>query len=303
MRLTLLVLVVPMLAMHPLKWLETASIAPVALNESQLQSTACKARLAAYRANMERVRQMPEAPVFAAFTADAYQKCICFVANEFSGKHYFTTDVFNARREEIEKRMAWAMDIALQKRSLDTDGDTRRAMTENMESHIGFVRPELHAAFEALLGAMVIQAYTTLEVLAEDLWRAVVDARPSLLSGMSSTKKKSIRFRSRERIRLSYEYTFQSDRAAIDAALKDTAIDELALLRCMLVHSAGKVDDWFMRDSAAVAHLPRIAQWRGLALGAAIEISGELVRELINPVTHLGSALILEVDQWLLRNP
>lgn len=163
--------------------------------------------------------------------------------------------------------------------------------------------PVMHESLHGLMQSAVIQAWTAFEVMADHLWRAAVAERPALSNNLTSSERKRLGFRSRGRIRESYTATFKIDSHAILKQLDDTGIDALALVRCLLVHSAGKIDDWFMKDSVSVANYPEIASLRALSLGARIEFTGGFVRKLLDPVAPCGFNLIQAVDNWILFHP
>lgn len=157
--------------------------------------------------------------------------------------------------------------------------------------------PMMHESIHALLQAMIVQAWTAFEVLSEHVWREATKLRPLLLSAMSKKEENAVGFRSRKKIRESYKMTFKKDNSTILKSLAPTAIDALAVVRCILVHSAGKIDDWFLRDGVGV---PEVAHLMMLPIGTAVEFTASFTRSLIDDVTPGGYDLIQTVDNWLL---
>ena len=121
--------------------------------------------------------------------------------------------------------------------------DFRRA-THNADEHHHLMQP-VYEGFYALVQSVVVQAWGAFEVLCDDLWKDVDKAKPHLRQAMSNGQIKELSFRSRGKIRKSYESLFKTDDSEIRAALAPTAIDALAVMRNLLVHSNGHIDDFF----------------------------------------------------------
>ena len=155
-------------------------------------------------------------------------------------------------------------------------------------------------SLHGLVQTMIIQAWTAFEVMVEKLWNAAVKERPRLVAAMSNKERGRFGFRSRERIRMSYQNTFKVKAHTIHRELASRSIDMLALMRCVLVHSAGVIDDWFIKDSASI---PEASSFVALGVGAKISFTGGLARSLIDSVTPVGYDLIQCIDNWLLMNP
>jgi hypothetical protein len=157
----------------------------------------------------------------------------------------------------------------------------------------------LYDSLHLLLESMIIQSWTAFEVLVDHLWRAAIAKKPDLLNSIPSNARRSIGFRSRSKIRFSYKETFRTDKRWIETILESHAIDSLALIRCVLVHSSGTIDDWFMRDSKDISE---VESFRAIGVGNKIALTGEMTRSLIDPVTVIGFELLQAVDDWLWFN-
>lgn len=155
--------------------------------------------------------------------------------------------------------------------------------------------PSSNKAFHALLQSMVIQAWGAFEVMAEDLWKRAIKQRPKL-DNRTKNERRLSGHRSREKIAKLYEYTFRVDNIAILRLLRNRHLHSLAIVRNVLVHSGGAIDDWFVKDRRGMTPLKCI---RGKALGYKIPFTGKMVRHLIDPVTPLGFNLVRAVDKWL----
>lgn len=247
-----------------------------------------------YSANISRCIVIAMVPGGAFFEGGKWQEALAEAMNElkifdeddnavcerasriFSKKRYERTDV-----KENSKRVLEA---------------TRN--TEETWSH----SKHFHGALHHILQLMVIQAWTAFEVMTDHLWRAATRERPSLLAKLSNTQRGKLGFRSRKKIRESYKMTFTVDGDPIQKLLSSQTVDELALIRCVLVHSAGNVDQWFIDDSFGVT-TPMATHYRALGIGAEIQLKGDETRRLIDPVSKIGYDLLRAVDNWLLLHP
>ena len=163
-------------------------------------------------------------------------------------------------------------------------------------------RPLSHGALHALLKSMIVQAWTAFEVLVESLWNGALDA--GLTSVARPTKKEinrhQIGFGSRAKIRNAYQFVFKQDNTALMRILNDVSVDALAAMRNVLVHSAGIIDNDFMNHSESVAIL---APFLSLGEGKTIELTGDVVRALVDPVSVNGYAFLQELDNWMKGHP
>jgi len=159
-----------------------------------------------------------------------------------------------------------------------------------------------HAALHAHLQSIIIQAWSAFEIVAEDLWKKCFAEGLSSIAMPTKQEmdRQKIGFRSRLKMRNGYFYVFNRDNAELASVLNNQGIDALSLMRNVLVHSAGTIDQRFLDDSDGIAALSPI---RANGPGARIEVNGKLVRELVDPVILAGFNLVQALANWLYKHP
>jgi hypothetical protein len=172
--------------------------------------------------------------------------------------------------------------------------------TRRVEEVFSLVTP-LSKALEGVLESVIIQIWRAFEVLAEDLWKRVVRRRPKL-NNRTKQERHFSGHRSRTKIAKLYEYTFRHDNRAIMRAVDSKKIHGLAIARNVIVHSAGCIDEAFVKDRKDKGGITPLNCIRGKNLGYRIPFTGKIVRHLVDPVIPLGFDLVRAVDQWLLKN-
>lgn len=111
---------------------------------------------------------------------------------------------------------------------------------------------------------------------------------------MGTLLKREHKFQTLAGIRAAYSTAFSSDYGAIDAALSSAALERLSLVRNLIIHKAGVVDQTFV-DKAVL-----VPGWEtDCEIGKPLRLDGAIVRELLNPVFALGTDLIKAVDEWV----
>ncbi|RYD79830.1 MAG: hypothetical protein EOP84_12585 [Verrucomicrobiaceae bacterium] len=159
---------------------------------------------------------------------------------------------------------------------------------------------ETAEGIDAILTGMVTGLWTAFEVLVEDVWKAATAARPVLESSMTDKERQISGFRSTKRIRHLYGFTFRTDESAIFRILNDERIDALSLTRNLIVHTGGIVDAEF--DTRRVT-IPWLSCFAANKRGDRINLSGQTVHHLLNPIPTLGLDLVQSVDLWLIAHP
>jgi hypothetical protein len=96
-------------------------------------------------------------------------------------------------------------------------------------------------------------------------------------------------------IRAAYSCAFNKRRTAVDDALSDPSLDVLSLVRNVLVHRSGVVDDKYLLAVRNVRNAPRAA------LNAPLSFNGDRVAKLIKPVIATSLKLISAVDAEVMR--
>jgi len=153
-----------------------------------------------------------------------------------------------------------------------------------------------HGALHGLLRSMVTHAWTAFEVLAEDLHSGVRQKHPECFPSNLLSKKYG--FRRLESMCGSYETLFWDD-AKVKAVARSTEIKSIALLRHLLVHKNGVVDQMFLDQCS---QNPVVTRFAAFELGDEVLINGEMVRNLVEPVTNRGYELVQLVDQWIIAH-
>jgi hypothetical protein len=96
-------------------------------------------------------------------------------------------------------------------------------------------------------------------------------------------------------IRRAYAAAFSKGAAAVDKALRSSALDSLSVVRNLLVHKAGSIDAEYLRRAKGLA-IPTAP------IGNHLLLDGEMVVGLIKPAIETGAELIEAVDTWLDKN-
>jgi len=146
----------------------------------------------------------------------------------------------------------------------------------------------LEASLEAMLGAQVINLWTAFEALSEDLWNALLDARPSRLQ-----VKKRRPLPSLLRVRDAYAEVFGMGDRYFSTPLSSVDVEALAAVRNVLVHAGGVVDSMFVDKH------PLLPPELRLPLGATVSLDGALVYKMTVPVIAVCISLIDAADRWL----
>jgi hypothetical protein len=260
--------------------------------------SSCTESANAFRANIERVNGLLMLPGYAFMSGGEWQVAVKTVAERYFGNDMPSDKEFAEKREEMATLANAARKNALSKRSPESAINTFYTACHNIEVFANDF-PRLHEWLHDIFKSALIQSWTAFEVLAEDLWRGSITECPSLEAPLTKKEEREMGFRSRRKIRLAYQSTFKHDAAAIRSALEPFSIDVLAVVRNVIVHSSGNVDDFFKKDSAGLSELNHL---RVFPTGTAIPFDGEFVRSIIDRAFPCGYALLKAVDEWLLAN-
>jgi hypothetical protein len=110
---------------------------------------------------------------------------------------------------------------------------------------------------------------------------------------MGTLLREQFKFQTLSGIRAAYSSAFSKRSEQIDAALADHSLDKLNLVRNVLLHKAGIVDDKFVKGADSLS-------WSILAEEEKpLPLTGQIVKELINPAFQCAEKLILAVDDWI----
>ena len=116
-----------------------------------------------------------------------------------------------------------------------------------------------------------------------------------LRSQMGDLLKERLSFRTLSGIRVAYSRAFKDHTRDLDTVLADRALDTLNCVRNVLVHTAGKIDYEYRRQTKGLANAPPGE------IGERLELNGAVSTSLIHPVIKLSVGLIRAVDMWLTR--
>lgn len=164
---------------------------------------------------------------------------------------------------------------------------------------------QLHKQLERLLKSSVVEMWMAFEVLVGDMLDKALTEHKECFGHLVGNERKP-RFQTRLFIRESYK-TFFADSLDINDVLYTKAIDELSLIRNLLIHKAGIVDKKFQEDSIDATRFPgstaentaRLVTWSVTPIGDTFLFDGELVMSLIEPVIYAGRELVEKVSWWL----
>lgn len=171
----------------------------------------------------------------------------------------------------------------------------------------------LHAFYESL----VISAWTTFEIVSEDLWECAVNARPTKLGsgnipfnelrvydfniagrvGTVMKRDKNRSFRTLWDIRDEYRGTFSVQNAAMMETLNDPALRYSAAVRNVLIHKGGKIDKEYQEQVNGVPDA-----YMG-TIGEKFPLTGKAARKRADAAFDATAKLLKSVHVWLVGHP
>jgi hypothetical protein len=110
---------------------------------------------------------------------------------------------------------------------------------------------------------------------------------------MGTILKENFAFHKLSGVRLAYSAAFSKKSDEVDTALSNISLDKLNLVRNLLLHKSGIVDQKFLTGTKELNWTVEAEDRKTLRL------DGEIVRELFSPVFQCGMDLILAVDGWV----
>ncbi len=115
---------------------------------------------------------------------------------------------------------------------------------------------------------------------------------------MGTVLKEKFPFHKLSGIRKAYSAAFSKRWGKIDAILADKALDKLNLVRNLLLHEGGIVEEAkFLRGAKEISWSPPGE------IGKPFPIEGTLVKDLMRPVFQRCIELVLVVDEWINHKP
>lgn len=148
-------------------------------------------------------------------------------------------------------------------------------------------------ALIALLKSLIIQSWSAFELMAEKLHKSVREHHPNLFTPELLSGKYG--FRTERQLPPSYATLFGGD-ASINSSAWNSDIKAHAILRHLLIHSHGKVDDGHLMQRKKP---PIVKEWDAFNLGDEITLDGGLVRRILDRTTKAAYNLMLSVSQWI----
>jgi len=268
-----------------LKWGDNA--------QSNYMSTACSDAARSYRANVRRVHSLGLIPGHAFLDGEGWKDACNKTESEMPGVDP-NSEPFSSRAGKLFNDWWRASDQPEKERHFKEATGNADAMW----SRTSLMNEALHG----LLQTIIIQAWSTFELLAEDLYKNVIRCGFSSVSSYTDKERKQNRlgFRSRERIRKTYAFIFKIDNSNIKSILSSNFIDALALVRNVLVHTGGIIDDDFLTGAKTI---PQLSDFYNLGIGKEIFLTGGWIRALVDPPIAIGFELLNSVDDWLFAHP
>lgn len=246
--------------------------------------------------NMERVNGLLMLPAYAFMSGGEWQVAVKAVAERYFGKDMPSDEKFEEKRGEIAALANAARKSVLSKRTAQSSMNVFYTACYNIEVFAAdFSR--LHGWLHDIFKSAIIQSWTAFEVLAEDLNCGAREKHsecfpPHVLTGKRYT------FRRLEALCASFRRAFCDD-AHINAVVRSKEVKALALLRHLLVHKGGLVDQQFLNQCSED---PVVNEFSMFGLNQEIKINGGMVRSLVDPCIRRGYELIQLVNDWIMAH-
>lgn len=280
--------------MFKVNFIEVSNMVGIARQMPVLHLAACNQALTTYRSNILRHSALVGLPGYASLTSMAWATSSVQAQHEIFGIREVSQAEVEANLPKLHHRLTELMDQKMQ----GTEDQKRELMTKltlQFQDFAGRSGQVYQDVLETVLKSILVLAWGTFEALTEDLLTGVIEETPSLFATVNTGK---LRFTRRNQFREAYEKSFAAD-LAIMTAVNNQTIDALSLIRNLLVHKSGLVDERFQKESVSI---PQLAPFNSLAVGEAIRIDGKTVAALVDPTLESGYALIESVDAWLMNH-
>ena len=183
-------------------------------------------------------------------------------------------------------------------------------------------------AAESIISGVVTGVWTAFEAMSGDLWEAALNASPNVLAKLPGEKargekdlgkqisvdrlaqhgfdlrgkmgtllRERFEFSSLDKIRIAYAAAFPAKHEIPILLCDEKALFRLSMVRNLIVHRAGVVDEEFAGKMRNDPELSKVAK------GETLKLTGTLARELVDPVIECGTQLIRKVDEFLVAHP
>ena len=281
--------------MHDLQFLEAAAISTIAWPDpSRIRYDAPREALAVFKTNSLRAMNLCALPGFSFWMGVEWGSAGTRASRELIGEVDPTLDLLRPVQNELlvlcHKYMAESMNLPERERR-----ERLQMGTTECEHHMRACGEDIIAMLERQLQSIIIQSWTAFEVLCADLLTSSIEKHAECFAHLSGTEK--FRFYKRELLRDAYELAFRGD-GRVKNQVKQQSLDALCLLRNLLVHKSGRVDDTF-REQCTEAHL---TGWAALPEKTQFQCTGKVISSLLPPTIKSGCSLVKAVDKWLAEN-
>ncbi|MBB6220554.1 hypothetical protein [Rhizobium leguminosarum] len=207
-----------------------------------------------------------------------------------------------------------------------TDGipsEEFKQLTNRAYRHVQWCADKANQTAEALdawLASQVTGIWTAIETLASDLWISALNAHPAILAelrGKTEKGSKSVQlyrlaqfgfdvqgnmgsilaseqnFSRLATIIDAYYAAFSEDADEIIEIIRAKPIYAVSQVRHLIVHSASRFDDEYLRKTKSIDYLPKGS------VGDKMALDAESVDAILRPALKQAVSLISAVDKWL----
>ena len=162
----------------------------------------------------------------------------------------------------------------------------------------------------------IILSWAAFETVAEDLWEAAVNARPSKLASGNlpidklkiyrfdvrsnlgtMLKDQSRNFRTLFGIQDAYRNTFQRQGERINSILSEPPLKYTAAVRNVIIHKGGKIDEEYLDQVSRIPNAYRSA------VGDKFALTGKMTYDLAEAALKSAADLLNAVHGWIIGHP
>lgn len=253
---------------------------------------ACTEAATSFKENMAAANGLLIIPGYAFMSGEQWMSCARAASQHFFGNRLPTDQEFSEKREEMTAIASAARQHAL-------DAQTRESVNLSFDSAVYNIEvfakqfPPMHNWLRGVVKSSIIESWTAFEVLAEDLHTYARQKHPECFSKEALQAK--YRFRTERTLPVAYATAFEKT-AAIDNSVWNPEVKTHALVRHLLVHRRGIVDDGLITQRQLTPATPELFQYKE---GDEIVVVGQMARLLIDRTTESAYKLILAVSEWL----
>lgn len=246
------------------------------------KSSAVREAANTFRDSLQQIVNLQAMPGWVAGAMYELGNCWADACEQITGKRVWPKERWH-ERDVYEQIIAAHHSISSERKS-DLQHSFR--MPDLHLLHVEHMNPEIPLAsgFEAITKAAFIYCWSSFEVLAQALYVA------------SHGREPNKRFSVIWNIRNEYEAAYSlPDGAQVHRVIKSDEFLSVALLRNLIVHKAGVIDQKFLCDSSPVLALDCV---RSLGLNSKVHFGSKLIADFISPFIEKSCDLIDAVDAW-----